>query len=365
MRIKNSQEINDSMFSTHRIHHLIKILRNLESWFLNNSKIYYIKLLKNEICRIFKYPKDSVNYFLTIFPLSEAIKFIESNEKQRPLTIRYNNLKKNLENIKKNLEKKGIKIFSLDKPLEIAGIISKNGAKIGNTSEFLAGYYTLQSIASLLPVLALNPTEGDRILDIAAAPGGKSTFISQLMNNKGILIANDKNKIRIKSLVSSVHRMGCTNCIITNIDGIMLPFIIRGFDKVLIDAPCTGTGIVSHDLNIKMKNISKKTFSSNFSSQKRLLLAAIDSCNERSTSGGIIIYSTCSILVEENEFVIQYAVQNRNVRIIDTGLNIGMPGFKKFKDTVFDKNMENCRRFFPHVHNTDGFFVCKLKKLSV
>jgi len=359
--LENNHGTSQIILSTHRVYHLIKILKNLGSWLLSNSKVYYLKLLKKEICRLYKYPKDTVDYFLTLFPVSEVLKFIESNEKERPLTIRYNNLKKNLGLIKKNLEKKGIKIFSLDRPLEIAGIISKNRIKIGNTPEFLSGYYTLQSIASLLPVLSLNPKEGERILDLAAAPGGKSTYISQLMNNNGILVANDKNKIRIKSLVSSIHRMGITNCVITNLDGIILPFIMKGFDKVLIDVPCTGTGIISHDLNIKMKNISKKN-PSQFSSQKRLLLAAIDACNERSKNGGIIIYSTCSILVEENEFVIQYAVQNRNVKIVDTGLNFGMPGFKKFKDTVFDKNMENCRRFFPHIHNTDGFFVCKLKK---
>jgi len=349
-------------FSTHRMYHILRILKNFQVWSLNNSKKYYLKLLKKEICTIFHYPKDSVNYFLTLFPIFETIKFIESNEKQRSLTIRYNSLRKNPEEIRMELEKKGIKVFVLEKPLNIAGIISKNRLKIGGIPEFLTGYYTLQSIASLLPVLSLNPKEGDRILDITAAPGGKSTFISQLMNNKGILIANDKNKIRIKSLVSSVHRMGITNCIVTNLDGIILPFIVKGFDKVLIDAPCSGTGIISHDLNIKLKNISKKA-SVHFSSQKRLLLAAIDACNERSTKGGIIIYSTCSILVEENECVIQYAIQNRNVIVIDTGLKFGMPGYKKFKGLIFDNRMENCRRFFPHVHNTDGFFVCKLKKL--
>lgn len=348
--------------STHRIYHILKILKNLETWFLNNSKKYYIKLLKKEICRIFQYPRDSVNYFLSLFPVFETIKFIESNEKQRPLTIRYNNLKKNPEEIKLELEKKGIKVFSLEKPLDVAGIISKNRLKIGNIPEFLTGYYTLQSIASLLPVISLNPVEGDRVLDITAAPGGKSTFICQLMKNKGILVANDKNKIRVKSLVSSVHRMGITNCIVTNLDGTVLPFIVRGFDKVLIDAPCSGTGIISHDLNIKLTNISKKAFV-HFCSQKRLLLAAIDACNERSIKGGVVVYSTCSILVEENECVIQYAIQNRNVRIIETGLNFGMPGYKKFKGVVFDKKMEKCRRFFPHIHNTDGFFICKLKKL--
>jgi ribosomal RNA methyltransferase Nop2 len=361
MFIKENTSFQNSNLKTHRINHLLKIIKNFESFLTKKSKKYYFQLLVKEISQIFGYPKDSINYFLNLFPISETLKFIEFNEKPRPLTIRFNALKENIQEIKYNLEKKGIKIFCLDKPFNVAGIIVKSKMKIGNISEFLGGYYTLQSVASLLPVLSLDPKKSERILDIAAAPGGKSTFISQLMENKGVLVANDKNKIRIKSLVSSIHRMGITNCIVTNLDGTVLPFLLKGFDKVLIDAPCTGTGIISHDLHIKLKNISKKT-SVNFTSQKRLLLAAIDACNERSINGGIIVYSTCSILVEENECVIQYAIQNRNVKIIETGLNFGMPGYKKFKGTVFNDNMEKCRRFFPHVHNTDGFFICKLKK---
>lgn len=352
---------NGSILPMHRIYHILKILKNFEYLASLNSKKYYLKLLKKEISQTYGYPIDSVRYFLTLFPVSETLRFIESNEKQRPLTIRYNSLKKDLKNIKNNLEKKGIKILDLSEPPGVAGVLLKNKFKIGSMPEFLGGYYTLQSIVSLFPVLSLNPTESDRVLDLAAAPGGKSTFISQLMNNKGLLIANDRNKIRIKSLVSSIHRMAVTNCIVTNLEGTILPFVLKGFNKVLIDAPCSGTGIISHDKEIKLKNISKQT-SIYFGSQKRLLLAAIDSCNERSQNGGIIVYSTCSILVEENECVIQYAIQNRNVTIVDSGLNYGMPGYKKFKGITFNNKMELCRRFFPHIHNTDGFFVCKLKK---
>ena len=349
-------------FSTHRIYHILEILKEHKFNFMKKSRKYYLKLLKNEISRIYQYPKNSINYFLMLFPAIEMINYIESNEKQRPLTIRYSDLNKNPAITKINLVKKGLEIFNLDKPLNMAGVILKNKLKIGNTPEFLGGYYTLQSIASLMPVITLNPQRGERILDLAAAPGGKSTHISELMKNTGILVANDKNKSRINALASSIHRMGVSNCIITNMDGSILPFLLRGFDKVLIDAPCSGTGIISHDPYIKGKGINKKA-SSYFSSQKRLLLAAIDCCNKKSPSGGTIVYSTCSILVEENECVIQYAIKNRSVQIVETGLKFGMPGYRKFKNLVFDKTMEKCRRFFPHIHNTDGFFVCKLKKI--
>ena len=241
---KRKLQIKAQIYSTHRIYHLIRILSDNGFDFLNKSRKYYLRLLKKEICWIYCYPKSSVNYFLMLFPVNEMFKYIESNEKQRPLTIRYNNLKKNPVITKKNLEKKGLQIFNLNKPLDMAGIILKNKLKIGNIPEYLGGYYTLQSIASLMPVISLGPKKGDRVLDIAAAPGGKSTHISELMNNTGILVANDKNKTRINSLVSSIHRLGITNCIVTNLDGSILPFLLSGFDRVLVDAPCSSLGVL-------------------------------------------------------------------------------------------------------------------------
>ena len=138
---------------------------------------------------------------------------------------------------------------------------------------------------------------------------------------------------------------------------------LKGFDRVLIDVPCTGTGIISHDTNVKFLNINK-TISTTTSLQKKLLISAIDSCSENSKTGGIIVYSTCSVLIEENECVIQHAIKKRNIKIVPTGLPFGMPGYKKFGEVKFDPNMKECRRFFPHIHNTDGFFICKIKKLK-
>ena len=90
---------------------------------------------------------------------------------------------------------------------------------MGSNPEYLAGYFTLQGLSSFFPVISLNPQKGERILEIAAAPGGKATFISQIMDNSGICIANDKNKIRLDSLVSTINRMGVENSIVTNFDG--------------------------------------------------------------------------------------------------------------------------------------------------
>ena len=126
MKIDSKLRNNQTMSLTHRIYHILRILKDSEYLNLNNSKKYYLKLFKKEIYRVFHYPTDSINYFLTLFPVSEVLKFIEWNEKQRPLTIRYNELKKGLKEIRLCLENRGLKVFDLEKPLDIAGIIFKN-----------------------------------------------------------------------------------------------------------------------------------------------------------------------------------------------------------------------------------------------
>lgn len=118
---------------------------------------------------------------------------------------------------------------------------------IGATPEYLAGHYMLQSASSFLPVLALSPQMNERVLDLSAAPGGKTTYIAQLMKNSGVIFANDNSKEREKALFFNLQRLGVTNTVITNYDGRKFPKVMRNFDRVLLDAPCTGLGIISKD----------------------------------------------------------------------------------------------------------------------
>ena len=214
--------------------------------------------------------------------------------------------------------------------------------------------------------MALAPQPNERILDMAAAPGGKTTYISALMRNTGAVFANDSNRQRAKGLIGNIHRLGCKNTIVCNYDAQKaFPKILGGFDRVLLDAPCSGTGVIGKDPSVKTSK-NERDFLALPHMQKQLLLAAVDSVDHTSKTGGYIVYSTCSVTVEENEGVVQYVLRKRpNVRLVDTGLGtFGSEGFKKYMNKRFDDKMNLTRRYFPHRENVDGFFVCKLKKFG-
>merc|ERR1719487_906139 len=172
-------------------------------------------------------------------------------------------------------------------------------------------------------------------------------------------------KERCKSLVANCHRMGLTNVVVTNMDGRKLKDHLPKLDRVLLDAPCTGSGIVARDPSVKV-NRGPKDFKEHSELQKELLLTAIDMVDADSKTGGYIVYSTCSCAVEEDEAVVDHILKTRNVQLVsfESSVNFGVEGMTKYREQRFPPSMNLARRYYPHIHNMDGFFVAKLKKTS-
>merc|ERR1712136_729230 len=220
-----------------------------------------------------------------------------------------------------------------------------------------------QGASSFLPEMSLAPQPGERVLDMCAAPGGKTSYIAQLMKNTGFIFVNDVNKDRLKAVIGNIHRLGIANTAISNYDARSFPTVMGNFSRVLLDAPCSGTGVISKDPTVKAGKTEDDIFRCSHL-QKELILAAIDSCNASDTKGGYVVYCTCSIMVQENEEVVNYALNRRNVKLVPTGLDLGTDGFTRFREHRFHPTLKMTKRFYPHTHNMDGFYIAKLKKFS-
>ncbi|KAL8790841.1 MAG: hypothetical protein Q9195_006166 [Heterodermia aff. obscurata] len=324
-----------------------------------HSRSTLLSRLTSDICAYYGYTPFLATKLLKLFPPAEAFAFFEANETPRPLVIRTNTLRTSRRDLATALINRGVVLEPVGKWSKTGLQIFESAVPLGATPEYLAGKYILQAASSFLPVMALAPQEHERILDMAAAPGGKTTYISALMKNTGCIFANDANKSRSKALIGNIHRLGARNTIVCSHDARHFPKVIGGFDRVLLDAPCSGTGVIAKDPSVKT-NKTETDFLRLPHLQKQLLLAAIDSVEHK---GGYVVYSTCSVTVEENESVVQYALSRRpNVKLVDTGLSFGVEGFRAYEGKMFDEDMKLTRRYYPHKYNLDGFFVSKFRK---
>ncbi len=277
-----------------------------------------------------------------------------------PIYIRINTLKVKPKHLLDLLKKKGIMTSIVSPRIPFVATVDR-GSNIGFLPEHLAGYFYIQNLASVLAVLALNPSANDIVLDGCAAPGGKTTLISQLMRNKGTVVANEIDKKRTVSLLSNISRMGCTNVIVTREDLTRIPSSTweERFDKVLIDAPCTGDGLLPNK-HEKLRPLSTRRVVEHSERQKKLVQTALKLLKPN----GILVYSTCSFTIEQNEAVIRWLLENNpNVEILPADIPFDhFEGFIVSDDDLGRHISSAVARLFPFPHQTIGFFISKFRK---
>lgn len=270
-----------------------------------------------------------------------------------PLTltpcIRINTLK---HNSIERLQDKGIALKAV--PFLENAYYARSPFSIGATTEHLLGYYYIQSAAAQLPAVVLGAKPGEKILDMCAAPGGKTTQLAALMQNNGELLAFELKQERMKSLITNLERCGVTNCA-AFIGDASRSKRFAPFDRVLLDAPCSGNYVTDPNW-FKRRTLEGIRRSAQI--QRKLLRTASSVLK----SGGTLVYSTCSLDPLENELNIQWALDNLPLELDQTGITIGDPGLTHIFGEDLNPQIARCRRFWPHKTRTEGFFIAKLVK---
>ncbi len=302
------------------------------------------------------------NYFASLYGKDSADKYLQFIEQNAAQYIRVNTAKISREDLSQLLfEKYQIKSLPINHFEKVLKIVEGN-ERIGKTIEHVLGFYYIQSLSSMMPPLILNPSSDDVVLDLCGAPGSKSTQIAEMMNNRGTLVVNEIDNERIKSLVFNLERMSVINSSVIHSKGEVLSKIYDDhFTKVLVDAPCSGLGI-----------IQKKGEVSNWWSldhvdrlqhlQLRLLIAAI----KMAKVGADIVYSTCTLSIEENELVIDKILEKYPVELQEISLPIrSRQAFTEYEGRQLNPELKKAIRILPWEIDSDGFFLAKMRKIDV
>ena len=271
-------------------------------------------------------------------------KIIDGYSKQRPVTLRVNTIKSSKELIENSLEKAGISFKEVNWYKDALIIENVREDEIKKLDIYENGEIYLQSLSSMIPPVILDPKEGENILDMAAAPGGKTTQIAALTNNKVMITACEKNKIRAERLKYNLQKqgVGCTNVMLEDARKLSDFF---SFDKILLDAPCSGSGTD----NIKEKNFTKELIERSSKVQEELLRKALKILK----TGREMIYSTCSILKQENENILRKVLPKANAEIIPIRPIEDIP--------TLPVDIEGTICVCP-TESYEGFFVAKIRR---
>ncbi|RDE17397.1 MAG: SAM-dependent tRNA/rRNA cytosine-C5 methylase [Candidatus Thorarchaeota archaeon] len=298
-----------------------------------------------------------IERYLALWGEAETLRFLEACERPIRTSIRVNTLKTPIDLLVKRLQSKGVVLEGV--PWLAEGYYADFGSiSPGSLFEHMLGFYYIQGVPSMTVSRVLNPQPGEMVMDIAAAPGGKTTHMAQMMENSGMIVSIDEDRVRIRSLQGNILRCGVNNTLVLRGDARRLEHLPFHPNRILLDAPCSGEGLIPLDP-------SRKTSRS---------MADIRYCADRQqdmlssaakvlAGGGSLVYSTCSIAPEENEFVIDdFLKKQPEMKIDDIAIDFGSQGYVRPFGIQLDKSLARARRLLPHEHKTEGFFICRMTK---
>lgn len=305
-----------------------------------------------------KLPEEFIDNLYEMFSPGTVDNILRGIAEKRFTTLRVNNLKYNIQDLMKYFKDINIKFDRVLWYKDALVIKNANEKDLQKLEIYKEGKIYLQSLPSMIPPLVLAPAEGDRVLDLTAAPGGKTTEMASIMNGKGYILANELDKLRCERLKYNVEMQGADIVEVVNGRGEKIGENYKEqFDKVLLDAPCSGEGRFTIYNIQSYKQWSMKTVNELVKTQKKLFKSAYEALKP----GGTLVYSTCTLNKLENEQIIDWALNNFNIKQerIDLDIKQAVSAFSN----GFDKNVGKAIRILPS-KDMEGFFVAKFTKIQ-
>jgi NOL1/NOP2/sun family putative RNA methylase len=275
-------------------------------------------------------------------------KFEDAKPKQ---AIRLNVTSVKGKNLEERLEAIGVQLEKVPF-LETGYWVRGSKVSVGATAEYLLGLYSIQEAAAQIPATLFTSLKGRTVLDTCAAPGGKTVQLADSMENTGVVVALDVKKRRLTALANHLERCHVSNAVVYNLDARQVSRLKLKFDRILLDAPCSGNFAADRNW---FKRRTLKDVERNARLQREILAEAAACLSD----DGELVYSTCSLEPEEDEVNMDWAVKHLSLQIEEVDCH-GQKGLTEVFGKRLDASMERCRRVWPG--ETQGFFVCKLKK---
>jgi NOL1/NOP2/sun family putative RNA methylase len=302
-----------------------------------------------------------IERYLNLWGEQETLQFLEACEKPVKTSIRVNTLRADQDVVIQRMRRKKI---ILDKIPWLDSGFYGNFADTSTPGAFLEhmlGFYYVQGVPSMTTVQVLEPQPNETVFDLAAAPGGKTTHIAQKMQNTGRVIAIEQDRQRLNSLESNILRCGVTNTIVFRGDAKKIQALNIQPDRILLDAPCSGEGLIPLD---PTRKTSKTMADVHYCATREDEM--LDTAVSILAPGGTIVYSTCSIAPEENEYIVDNILKRHpEIRIVPILFDFGSAGYTEPFGVPLAESLKLSRRFLPHQDGTEGFFICKMVKEAV